>query len=544
MQWEKPSIKNFRPKCLSPAGKLQEVDTILRGMEMALRSIESFPVGILDEELNSGLNILEEHVSSTMTAAKHNLHCGSSTIPEPIAKTATNFLQSLDIIPKTLQDLPIYFFLFCAELLHKKSSPESPISLPGKWIQKNKNPSNNKEKWTDWATAFKSTKLFPGLKCSLSLGLAAFLGLIYSKENGYWSGLPVALTFVSSRVSTFKSANHKVQGTVFGTVYGVLAWFVFEKYMPIRFLCLLPWVVFTSFLQRSQMYGPVGGVSAMVGAILILGRKNFGPPSYFAIARIVETFIGISCSIIVDLLFKPQRASTIAKIELSESLGTLGESIRSLSLLTGKNELEECQKKFKMHVNELRKFIAEAIEEPNFWFLPFHSACYNKLLKSLSKMTDLLHFGSQALKILEREIQRNEDSWKEAAEILERDLGYLKERICFSIKSFEEISRMKSLKLPEKELEKNNITSSDLESGKTPKSNIWMVNLGEEEIEKTIGSYLQHISSAVDKVYANEGELELKSQFILSLSALGFCVILLTRETTKIEEAMKELLQW
>lgn len=66
-------------------------------------------------------------------------------------------------------------------------------------------------------------------------------------------------------------------------------------------------------------------------------------------------------------------------MELSQCLATLGESIGSLSLLVaGKTDLEDNQRKLKMQVKELRKFVVEAEVEPNFWFLPFDSVCYNK----------------------------------------------------------------------------------------------------------------------------------------------------------------------
>ncbi|KAH9701163.1 p-hydroxybenzoic acid efflux pump subunit [Citrus sinensis] len=129
-----------------------------------------------------------------------------------------------------------------------------------------------------------------------------------------------------------KVANVKALGTVLGTVYGVLGCFLFEKLLPIRFLFLFPWFIFTSFLRHGRMYGQGGGISAVIGAVLILGRKSFGPPEEFAIARIVETFIGLTCTIIGELLFQSTRASTLAKSQLSKSLGTLHDCISSMTL--------------------------------------------------------------------------------------------------------------------------------------------------------------------------------------------------------------------
>ncbi|KAJ7947678.1 p-hydroxybenzoic acid efflux pump subunit aaeB [Quillaja saponaria] len=548
MQWERLPLKFLRPHHASLGERLQELDTPLRGMEMALSSIHSYPVRILNEEFKCGLNGLEEHLSLTIKQAqKCCLHCDSLTVPEPSAKCVTKFLQSFDSIPTTHQELPFFFFLFCTKLLHKKSMATISL-LEFSSVQKIGNSSNGKKSgFSIWASAIISTKrLMPAFKCSLSLGLSIMLGSMYSKSNGFWAGLPVAISLASAREATFRVANVKLQGTVLGTVYGVLGCFLFEKFLPIRFVSLLPWFIFTSFLQRSRMYGQAGGLSAIIGAVLILGRKNFGPPSEFAIARIVETFIGLFCSILVELLFHPTRASTLAKSQLSQCLGVLHECIRSVSV-RGNADLEENQMKLKMHVNELRKFIGEAEVEPNFWFLPFHTACYNKLLGSLSKMIDLLLFGAQAVRFLEQESKRCEGSLKLVVDTLVGpELGHLKETICSSIKCFEEISVIKSLAALEKELEKNYI-SCDIELGKFPNSiSCKLVSgLDKEEIEKALSSYLQHSRDAVDKLCSVEGDKqELKSQVVLSLSALGFCIRSFIRETLEIEEAMKEFVQW
>ncbi|KAI4334507.1 hypothetical protein L6164_019190 [Bauhinia variegata] len=530
VRWERPLIKVFGPHYPSPGEKLEVLHKSLRGMEVALRSIDSFPVSIVDGDLKNGLNRLEEHLR---LAIKHRSQCMSLTVPEPTAKSVTNFLQSLHTVPSTRQDLPIYFFLFCAQLLYQEPLLESPTSI--------KDSSGfDKGLLSCWFTKLRSPMLIQAFKCSLALGLSILLGLNYSKKMGFWAGLPVAISFASGREATFLVANLKAQGTVLGSVYGVLGCFLFERVMAIRFLSLLPWFVFTSFLQRSRMYGPAGGISAVIGAVLILGRKNFGTPIDFAIERIVETFIGLFCSILVDLAFFPKRASTCAKIELSQSLGTLHKSILSLSIVpAGKTHLEG----LKMQINQLKKFIAEAEMEPNFWYLPFRSGSYNKISESLSKMMDLLHIASRALNFLEQEFQRNEASWKDVLTVLEHDLGKLKEITCSSIKNFELVIKMKSLRFLEKELEKNNI-SYDIESGKSPKSTVCMVSsLSEDEIEKTIASYLQHSTNAVDNIYALEGEQELRNQVVLSLSALGFCLSAFIKEAIEIEEAIKELVQ-
>ncbi|KAK7335764.1 hypothetical protein VNO80_27790 [Phaseolus coccineus] len=535
MKWEIVAFKNLKSHWLSLIERVEEVDTNLRGMELALTCTNSFTINILNQDLKHGLKCLEEHVSLTIKQPKQGLRGASLTVPESNAKDITLFLQSFQTIPTTHKELPIFFFLFCAQLLHQKPFTQAPTSAHHN--NSNENSHKGKEKWANLIATLRNTNFIPAIKFSLSLGLTVFMGLVYSKENGFWAGLSVAVSYVSGREATFRAANVKAQGTVLGTVYGVLGCFVFERFLPIRFLSLLPWFIFTSFLQRSQMYGPAGAISAVIGALLILGRKNFGPPSEFAIARIVETFIGLSCSILVDLIFGPKRASTCAKMEVSQCLATLGESIGSLSLLGGETDLEEKLKRLKMQVKELKKLVVEAEVEPNFWFQPFNSVSYNKLLGSLSRVVELLWFGEHALKFLQQEYKRCGAYEKEDVNMLNDKLEHVKDLICSSIKNLEEISRMKFV-------EKNN-NPCDLEAGQSRECNTCMVSgLGEDGIEQRIGSFLQVCRIVVGNLHSDESEKEVKSQVVLSLSALGFCLFSCIRETIEIEEAITEIVQW
>ncbi|CAK7331600.1 unnamed protein product [Dovyalis caffra] len=503
---------------------------------------------MLDRETKQGLVQLKEHVNQTLKQIKNFLPRDSLTVSESNAENIVESLRTVQTISTNHQDLPSFFFLFCMKLLHSKSlaKPIAPKQQKGSSTSCTQNGFFKSTWMSNWSTIVNSKRLMPAFKCSLSLGLAVLFGLIYSKKDGYWSGLPVAISLAAAREATFKVANVKAQGTVLGTVYGVFCCFVFERYLPIRFISLLPWFVVSSFLRHSQMYGQAGGISAEIGAILVLGRKIFGPPSDFAIARIVETFIGLSCSILVDLLLQPTRASSLTKVQLSKCFGTLSACIDSISLAANKNNLVESQRRLKLDVSELAKFIGEAEVEPNFWFLPFHSACYCKILGSLSKLVDLLLFSADIVGLLEHESHKFGASWKECVNKLDSDLQLFKEMAGSLVKCLEDVTLLKSLTFLEKELENKNI-SYDLELGKSSNRNIFKVSgVDEDKIDNIISSYLQHSKEIVDKFRAadHEGERELKSQVVLCLSALGFCMSNLIKETEEIERGIQELLQW
>lgn len=567
MQWERLSLKFWLPpNCKNPGEKLQDLETPLRGMEIALCNSTSFPLEILQNcyQLERDLTNLERRISAQV----ENIPLASATFPESnsaesVAKSLKTTIQS---VPLEFKNLSSLFFLFCLQLLQRNSVPDVGSTKEREESISISPPSSKNEGsffirfWRNlsFPININQKRLMPAFKCSVSLGLAVLFGSIYSRENGYWAGLPVGISLASSREATFKVANIKAQGTVLGTVYGVLGCFVFEKYVQIRFISLVPWFIFCSFLKCSRMYGQAGGISAVIGAVLILGRKNFGPTSEFAIERIVETFIGLSCSIMVEILLQPTRASTLSKIQLSRSLAWLQDSVNSITLFSSSSEevvenkekesnyklMKRVVKNLKFQLNELGKTIAEAEAEPNFWFLPFHGACYRKLLASLSKMEEFLVFMTHSIQFLEQESTRikNNSLWKEYMNKLELDLKIPKEKICSSIKCVEEINMIKSVAILNKKFEEKKL-SHDPELGK---STMVMVTMDSEDgIEKNINSFLDNSKRLIDE--ENEGEEEeeeVKSQLVLSLSSMAYCMNSLVRETREIEKGIKELVQW
>ncbi|KAL9247683.1 hypothetical protein vseg_021090 [Gypsophila vaccaria] len=547
MHCERFLLQFLRPYCKNPGDRIQELETPLRGMEIALSNSSS--ISSMDERLKDGIDSLERQITQNLEQLKSHMPCETSTVPESNAGNALSFFQTLQTSPSNETDLPTYFFLFCMKLLHTQSRTMTvPPSTP-KTDKKNPESQDNQPNglslnwvWANSPFAANRKRLVPALKCSLSLGLAVLFGLNYSKPNGFWAGLPVGISLAVAREATFKVTNVKFQGTVLGNVYGVLGCFVFERFFQVRFLSLLPWFIFTSFLQQSKMYGQAGAVSAAIGAILILGRKNIGPPSDFAVTRIMETFIGLTCAITVELILQPTRAASLAKVQLCKTLGTLQDSLSSIDLLAmSKAELMEKAKGLKCKLSELEKCVGEAEAEPSFWFIPFHSTAYKKMLESLVKMADLLLFMAHALGFVDEHIQKLEmRGSKEALEKINGDVKLVAKMTGSFVKSFQEITSIKSLLVLEKDLAKSGKTC-DVESGKVSNNPL---NWDQKDIEKIIASFIDHLKEACEKIQLSEDGEEIKSRMILSLSAIGFCMHCLMKQTSEVEKEVKELVQW
>lgn len=239
------------------------------------------------------------------------------------------------------------------------------------------------------------------------------------------------------------------------------------------------------------MYGQAGGVSAAIGALLILGRRNYnyGDPTEFAIARITEAAIGLTCLIMVEVLLQPVRAATLAKTEVSRCVRAVRDCIEGMVLCGGEKgamdsvSMRRNQEKFALHVRKLESFIGEAESEPNFWFRPFPGSCHRKLLGSLTKMVDILVFMAVQMEALSRESSRLGDSWEELEEQIKDELEMYVEKAGSSLKR---------------------------------------LGLEEEDAEQISSSFLQHSMELANVIVGVEGEEMIKSQMVLCLSSLGF----------------------
>ncbi|XP_047341680.1 uncharacterized protein LOC124945314 [Impatiens glandulifera] len=496
--WEKPWIKKHSK---SLEDRLQDIELPIRGLEIALSS-GFFPLD--HQELAESLPRIETQISLKLDQTISFNASPTTTVPElqeDFLNKSLNCLKPNDLTPK---NLPSLFFLFCLTLLIQ---PSIITRKP-----KTRKPDNF---WPCLSCPSKETLLF-AVKCSMSLGLAVLFGLTFDKENAFWAGLTIAISFSNERQATFTVANARAQGTAMGSVYGVLGCFFFRRFSQVKFLALLPWIVFTCFLRYSRMYGQPGAISSVIGALLILGRKNYGNPKEFAIERLTEAFIGLFCLVLVENLLQPARAISLAKFELSNSLRALNECIEEI---VDSNLRDKKQEILKTHIKKLEKFCGEAELEPNFWFFPFKGKCFWKLHKSLSKMCDVLHFMG-----FELELDDDQEELDHLQQYMKIDLEQFKDDIAISLKRLESITSIKSSAVHEEE-SKQKGTNHDLETGRSKSG--------------SNGLFLQQMKEVTDKM--QDGQ---KKGMILRLGAMGFCVNLLMREMEEIERAVLELVQW
>ncbi|KAK4272701.1 hypothetical protein QN277_021219 [Acacia crassicarpa] len=554
LRWERPRVTllTSNPKCVDQEEHLQNVELPLRGIEIALSYCSAFPLEAVDQDLKCILLDYKDQVTQKLDQQAKCFAALSeaATVPDSNKEISNYFsVASQKSLCKACKDLPTCFFIYCSELLlrdsHFTKNNEQPIMTE----KTQKTDDDDAVQWREKIGEFvlnmvpRRQNVAFAIKCSLSLGLAVLLGLIYNKENGYWSGLTIAISFITERQATFSGANARGQGTAMGSIYGILCCFLFGRSEDLRLLPLLPWVVFSCLLMHGKMYGQAGGISAVIGALLILGRKHYGPPTQFAITRITEATIGLVCFILVEILMNPSRAATLAKSQLSQCLRSLEDCIDAITIgekqmmLLPSQTLRERRKKLKCLVSQLEKLSSEAKSEPSFWFLPFHGACYGKMLESLSRMVDLLHFVEYSTQHIPRvsDIDDGVNWGEELEEKMVKNIEVFKTKVGPTLRILEEITRMKSVNIPSSDIESNTDTLKIL--------------CASGDADSLTGSFLQQMEEAANMMIQtneeeDEEEMLIRGQMIHHYSCLGFCIVSLMREAIKIENEVRELLVW
>ncbi|KAL6875660.1 hypothetical protein ACP4OV_013173 [Aristida adscensionis] len=322
----------------------------------------------------------------------HLLHRGSPSDPNADAAAAANAKQVAPAAAAAAQHQPSDY------LSQEEDDLDEEALDDGRQVAIKEEPSPAKAptttgRWRFSVSRERRRRLTAAAKCGASLGLAVLLGLLFSGDHGFWSGLIVATTMTAARESTWGAAAARAHGTALGSVYGALGCLLLPQRrllaMDLRFLALLPWIVLAAFLKRSRAYGPAGAAAAALSAIIVMGRRYDELPMAFAAARLVETFIGIACAALADLAFQPgARPAARARAQLAACVAALRDCAARRRPPTGSLQSQ---------LALLRKYTAEAAGEPTYlWMPPFPAASYGEVERSLGKMARLLRLYLQA----------------------------------------------------------------------------------------------------------------------------------------------------
>ncbi|KAK4432367.1 hypothetical protein Salat_0998800 [Sesamum alatum] len=534
MQWEKPWSRCFKHNL----DRLERMELQMRGIEYSLLSSPAFPVQVVDQEqLSNVLKGVSAQLEQKMEHVTRLSPSPSTTEPETRGELMEKPSLPLEPMFPILKHGWVLFYFSCIDMLLNDAAGTHSASSELQ-TRRAKTEFSIIRAFKTWILKLVSIeRLRFAFKCSLALGLAMLFGLIFDKENGCWAGLTLAISFVQGRQAVFTVANTRGQGTAIGSVYGVICCFLFH-HEELRLLALLPWIVFTGLLRYSKMYGQTGGVSAAIGALLILGRKNYGEPNEFAIARLTEVFIGLTAFLAVEFLLQPIRAATLAKNHLRQTLHSLRDCIKEIATCpVQKNqkvvkflELRDNQRNLSSLVCELKKIVADAELEPDFWYLPFRTSCYQKLVEHLSNIVDMLYYITSNFERLSELSETSTTVCKEFQEQMRGELELFQETLNSSVEHLEKAHSIESRADSQEAVDED---FRDLEAGKlqnpeNPSALITEHKEAETNNEEEVG----------------EDNRRCRQKMIQCLGALGFCISSLVKEIDETEICRREVDQW
>ncbi|GMY14574.1 FUSC_2 domain-containing protein [Fagus crenata] len=208
VQWERPLIKFLKRTCIDAGEKLQHMELPISGMEIALTcSIASCTISMMDEELREVLGSLKVQIGQKFEQANCSMPFDATTaLLETKEELLDKYLWKFQNISITQENLPVFFFFYSlvllddtliAQILECTLEYTQNIDTEASSDSQNQAMASFNRTWSTLDIIPTNQSLVFAFKCSLSRGLAVLFGLIYTKENGYWSGLTIAICFVT-----------------------------------------------------------------------------------------------------------------------------------------------------------------------------------------------------------------------------------------------------------------------------------------------------------------------------------------------------------
>ncbi|KAK6146932.1 hypothetical protein DH2020_017844 [Rehmannia glutinosa] len=520
MPWERPWSRYAKHDSINVVvNRLQSIELAIRAMEYSLVSSPSSPVQTLDQQqLSDVLQGLASQVQKKIDEIKHFSPFDSE---KASPQTRDEFIKNVSLPLESIVPVQKYesacFFFSCVDMLNDTLHNNGAILPTENQTQTEFSIIQKLRFWFFKLTA--SERLESAFKYSISLGLAVLLGMIIERENGCWASLTVAISYVTGRQAIITIANTRAQGTALGSVYGVICCFLFH-HSELKLLAILPWIIFTSILRHSKMYGQTGGVTAAIGALLILGRNNYTNPNEFAIGRLTSVFIGLSCFVVVELLLQPIRAATLAKRHVFMTLLSFKDCLNETRFYYSGRKIQTISKFRELREKErqLESLVKDADSEPDFWYLPFNTSCYNKMVKSLSNVVNMLYFVVYNLEQLS-ETQESGTVGKE----FQKQLSYELEELQGTVNtSLEKVSVMKSI------ADQSQDMLRELEEGKL------------QSREKLNDLIIEEAMRITEEGCEDEKHLRI----LRCLGAIGFCISSLRKEVDEVDICIKEIVRW
>ncbi|CAM6118453.1 unnamed protein product [Calypogeia fissa] len=418
------------------------------------------------------------------------------------------------------------------------------------------------------------SQICKALKISLAMMLATIFGMLALPIDSHcaWAPVTVAIFLGNHQGGSFRLAIMRIQGTVLGSIYGYLVVRTTQNGYLLLF-GLMVWVTASDFVRSSKIHGYSGIVSAQSAATMILGDypKEI---KLFAMDRVTETFVGVMCFVFVETVLFPERAVILVKRELVSSLKGLRNCVASVCTAYAGRKCESCRC---LAIDDVRKIeqalrtslerqsmlCAEAMAEPDLWFVPFSGDVFNRLIAVQGRMLNPLCFMRFALQAT---VEENVDEHMQTLlKPVQASLMGLEEQVVSAIDFLQALFVVPELATPMEKIfmlffppclmsKRSREKAAARKAAHSRKVNTPLQLLGKRR--RSVAGTPLHLKASqkhfekdfeimLEEVVqrSRAGGIVVSNSVMLSLSSLSFCLHEIMKETVELEKTIYELLQ-
>eukprot|EP00929_Paragymnodinium_shiwhaense_P121731 TRINITY_DN940_c0_g1_i1.p1 TRINITY_DN940_c0_g1~~TRINITY_DN940_c0_g1_i1.p1 ORF type:complete len:982 (+),score=204.53 TRINITY_DN940_c0_g1_i1:108-3053(+) len=261
------------------------------------------------------------------------------------------------------------------------------------------------------------------VKKSLTLAIISILAFIPDLREHFpqyvWAAIAACFIFSDFVGSSVATGLHRISGTLFGGVFGLIAIDILQSYRPGYVVALVIWTLGCALFRSSPTHGYLATVAAFSAPIMMIGalevdRQDQG--EWIVLHRTKMQAIGAAVYVVVENLVWPSSARTTLSTSQGEILETLRVALSDALVPYAADCAEVCCRESIAAktsetisaglgvINKCKSLLQPATEEPLYWRNAFPRYHYEQVLAQETRAfraVAALHAAARAADVAE-----------------------------------------------------------------------------------------------------------------------------------------------
>lgn len=192
------------------------------------------------------------------------------------------------------------------------------------------------------------------IKTAIAIVICVFISQIFKLEYPFYACIAAIITMRGSVFGTFKAARHRMLGTTVGAVVGLICVLIAPRSAILSGIGIVVIIYICNVLEWDDSIS-IAGIVFLAIMVNLKGTT----PIFYAVNRLIDTFIGITVAALVNyFIFPPKLSEKIAEAS-NATLDKHMKTIRKLVDTEGKISLDELSRDIKKLETELKLLKSE-----------------------------------------------------------------------------------------------------------------------------------------------------------------------------------------